>query len=45
VLQPDMQVADVLLGVTGVTLDVVVAVSAASAKRIGQCWEWVSWPD
>jgi hypothetical protein len=35
VLQPDRQVADVLLGVTGVTLGVVVVVSAACARRIG----------
>lgn len=34
VLQPDRQVADVLLGVTGVTLGVVVVWSVACARRI-----------
>jgi hypothetical protein len=35
-LQPDRQVADEPLGVTGVTLGVVVVVSAAWARRIGR---------
>jgi hypothetical protein len=35
VLQPDWQVADVLLGVTGATLGAVVVWSAACARRIG----------
>jgi hypothetical protein len=34
VLQPDRQVADVLLGVTGATLGVVVVWSVAWARRI-----------
>jgi hypothetical protein len=40
VLQPDRQVADELLGVTGVTVGVSVVVSVAWASRIA--WSWAA---